>query len=98
MDAFAKQQFKGQSMMSLRMLFNRNKQKENNAPKVTTQFIKELPNGDKVTEIKPLIDSKSSTSGLFSSHSGRGGGGGGGNFIPGAAGVGIIETTLTMAL
>jgi hypothetical protein len=36
MDAFAKQQFKGQTMMSLRMLFNRNKQKENNAPKVTT--------------------------------------------------------------
>ena len=58
-----------------------------------------MPNGDKVTEIKPLIDSKSSTTGLFSSHSkGGGGGDGGGNFIPGAAGVGIIETTLTMAL
>jgi hypothetical protein len=57
-----------------------------------------MPNGDKVTDIKPLlVDSKSSTSGLFSSHSG-GGGGGGGNFIPGAAGVGIIETTLTKAL
>lgn len=99
MDAFAKQQFKGQTMMSLRMLFNRNKQKENNAPKVSTQFIKEMPNGDKVTEIKPLIDSKSTTSGIFSSHSGGGVGcGGGGNFIPGAAGVGIIETTLTMAL
>lgn len=58
-----------------------------------------MPNGDKVTEIKPLIDSKSTTSGIFSSHSGGGVGcGGGGNFIPGAAGVGIIETTLTMAL
>ncbi len=57
-----------------------------------------MPNGDKVTEIKPLIDSKSIKTGLFSSHNGGGGGGGGGNFISGAAGVWIIETTLTMAL
>jgi hypothetical protein len=60
-------------------------------------LIKEMPNGDKITDIKPLFDSKSNMScggGVLSTHRG----GGGGNFIPGAAGVGIIETTLTKAL
>ena len=65
-------------------------------PKSSTQLIKDMPNGDKGTEIKPLSDSNKS--GLFKTQDGFGGGGGGANFIPGAAGVGIIETTLTKAL
>lgn len=94
MDAFAKQQFTGQTMMSLRMLFNRNKAKaeEDAIAKSSMQLTKELPNGDKVTEIHH--SSRNNNSSAFFSH----GSSGGGNFIPGAAGVGIIETSLTKAM
>ena len=95
MDAFAKQQFNGQTMMSLRMLFNRNKTKDEENKKASMQLTKQLPNGDKITEIHQGSRNNESTA-LFS-YAGSGGGGGG-NFIPGAAGVGIIETTLTKAM
>ncbi len=95
MDAFAKQQFNGQTMMSLRMLFNRNKTKDEENKKASMQLTKQLPNGDKITEIHQ--GSRNNESIALFSYAGSGGGGGG-NFIPGAAGVGIIETTLTKAM